>query len=338
MRTLDRRSFLALSAGFVGAGAIPGLLPRARAAGLRLGRADTFFTWHELRPGVHAAVDASMGGNVMAVISGGKVLLVDTKFPAFAAALARETEALGGTLATVVNTHHHADHTGGNAVLNPRAEIVAHAKVAERVAAQLERYVGGARGGPRQIEMQRPGAEQVLEEAQAAAEAAPNWTGDDFAPDVKLDAWPHEMSCAEVKLALHHFGPGHTDNDVVVHLPDANVLHAGDLCFHKLHPFFDPDGGATCRGWSESVAEAIELCDAETVVVPGHGEITDRAGLEAQKRYLDELWDRVAKEIRLGKARDEVVAMRWDFMEGLGFEQVRERAIGAVYDELKRGG
>lgn len=334
MRTLDRREFLAFSGGALGALLIPAPWARgqARATG------EKFFTWRDLGDGLHAAVDLSMGGNALAVASEGKLLLVDTKFPALAAALAREAESFGGTLATIVITHHHADHTGGNAVLNGRAEILAHAAAAGRIAGQLDRYVGAARGGMRQVEQSRPGAEQVLEDAQAAAEAAPAWEASDFTPDRTISQWPHEVEVGAATVTLHHFGPGHTDNDVVVHLPDANVLHAGDLCFHGLHPYFDPDGGVTCRGWSQAVSKAMELCDGETVVVPGHGEVTDLEGLAAQKRYLDALWDHVAKEIRRGRARDEVVEMRWDFMEGLGFEQVRARAIGAVYDEIERGG
>ncbi|HZW08442.1 MAG TPA: MBL fold metallo-hydrolase [Phycisphaerales bacterium] len=333
MRGLDRRSFLGVSAGALAAGLVSSAWAGRRAPGRE--PRGTFFTWHELRPGVHAAVDGSLGGNSLAVVSGSGVLLVDTKFPAFARALAREAAALGGKLTTIVNTHHHADHTGGNAVLNAEAEIIAHAQAAERIAGQLGQYAGMARGGPKQVEMERHGAEEVLTEAQAAAEAASAWTADDVTPDKSLSEWPHQLPFGEAEVTLHHFGAGHTDNDVVVHLPRANVVHTGDLCFHGLHPFFDPPGGATCRGWSESVARIIELCDGDTVVVPGHGELTDRTGLGAQKRYLDALWEHVSEEVAAGKSKEEVSAMRWGFMDGLGRDQLRPRAIGAVYDEVR---
>lgn len=332
MRTCNRRRFLE----FCGAAALlSGPAAAGALAGLRRARAGTYLPWTELAPGIHATIDQTLGGNSMVITSGADALLIDTKFPAFAAALAREAADFGAPVTRILNTHHHADHTGGNPVLNGHAEIVAHAKAAQRIREQADRYASMAKGGPRQVDQSRDTADQVMAEAQAAAEASAGWTADSAAPDTTIDAWPHELTVGDTRLVLYHFGPGHTDNDVVVHLPDLNIVHTGDLCFHGLHPFFDPPGGATCRGWTESVSKLIELCDADTTVVPGHGSLTDPEGLRAQQRYLEALWDRVAKEIRQGKAKDEVTGMTWDFMDGLGFEQARSRAIGAVYDEIQ---
>ncbi|MBK7404611.1 MAG: MBL fold metallo-hydrolase [Phycisphaerales bacterium] len=159
--------------------------------------------------------------------------------PRLCRGLAREGAGFGAPVLTVLKTHHHGDHTGGNGVLHPSRKLVSHAKAAERIAGQLAQYAGAAKGGPKQVDTSRPGADVVLAEAQAAAEAAPAWTADLFVPDVKIDSWPHEMKVGEIRVVLYHFGPGHTDNDVVVHLPDLNVVHTGDVCFHGLHPFFD---------------------------------------------------------------------------------------------------
>lgn len=338
MQTATRREFLAFGGGVLAAAAVPGALAGRLVGGVfGSGAGETFFDWDSLAAGVHATVAPALGGNSMVITSGGEAMLIDTKFPAFAAALAREAEAFGSPITRIINTHHHGDHTSGNGVLSERVEIIAHAKAAERIAGQLDRYRGMAKGGPRQVDMERPAAGLVLEEAQAAVKAAAAWDAESFVPDITIDEWPHEVAVGKVKLVLHHFGSGHTDNDLVAHLPDLNIVHTGDLCFHGLHPFFDPDGGSLCREWSKSVAGIIKLCDAETVVVPGHGGLTDTAGLETQKRYLNNLWDRVAKEIRMGKTRDDVTAMSWDFMDGLGFEQIRSRAIGAVYDEIYNG-
>ena len=332
MQTVTRRHFLALSGGTLALAAIPG------AWAARLGRSAGFFPWTELASGVHATVDQSLGGNSMVITSGGEALLVDTKFPAFAAALAREAAGFGAEVTRIINTHHHGDHTGGNAVLNAQAEILAHAGAIERIRAQFDRYTGMAKGGPRQVDQARDGADQVLADAQAAAQGSAGWTAESAVPDTSINAWPHEMAVGDIKLVLHHFGPGHTDNDLVVHLPELNMLHTGDLCFHGLHPFFDPTGGVTCRGWSRSVGRVMELCDRDTKVVPGHGAITDVGGLKAQREYLDSIWEAVSKEVAAGTPREDVLTMSWDFMDGLGFEQVRERAIGAVYDEAKAAG
>lgn len=333
---VTRRGFLAGAGGLVWAAALG---PTAMARGMGRGagglrQAETYFPWSEVGEGVHAVADLSSGGNVMVVVGQGASAVVDTKYPALGDAVVREAAGFGAPVTHVINTHHHGDHTGGNGVVKGDVEVLlAHAKAEPRIREQLQRYVQMARGGPRQVDMGRAGADAAMEEAQAAAEAAPSWGPDDFAPNRTMEGGRESLTVGGVELVLHHFGAGHTDNDVVVQVPASNVLHAGDLCFHGLHPYFDPEGGVTCRGWSEAVARTIELCDAETVVVPGHGEITDRSGLEAQKRYLDALWEHVMKEVRAGTPKEEATAMRWDFMDGLGFEQVRARAIGAAYDE-----
>ena len=333
-RRVSRRGFLATAGCVAGAVALgPAAIARAAASG-RLG-AGTYFPWVEVGKGVHAAIDLSSGGNVMVVSGRDAALMVDTKYPAFAAALQREASAFGGPVTHVLNTHHHADHTGGNGVLKGRVEVLmAHEKAVGRIEGQVERYVGAARGGPRQVHMERDGADAVLEEAQAAIEASGSWSPADVVPGVTLSGERESVSIDGIEIVAHHFGAAHTDNDVIVQVVEANVIHTGDTCFHGLHPFFDQTGGVTCRGWIEVVGKILELCDGDTVVVPGHGEVTDRSGLEAQRRYLDQIWESVSAEVAKGTAKDDVVAMTWDFMDGLGFEQVRGRAIGAVYDEV----
>ncbi|MFG0259813.1 MAG: MBL fold metallo-hydrolase [Phycisphaerales bacterium JB041] len=335
---VSRRGFLAAAGCAAGAAALsPAALARAAAAG-RLG-AGTYFPWVEVGKGVHAVIDLSTGGNVMVVSGRDAALMVDTKYPAFAAALLREGSAFGAPVTHVLNTHHHGDHTGGNGVLKGRVEaLIAHEKALPRIEGQVERYAGSARGGPRQVEMGRDGSDAVLEEAQAALEAAGTWGPADVVPGVALSGEREVLTVDGIEIVAHHFGAGHTDNDVIVQVVEANVIHTGDTCFHGLHPFFDQSGGVTCRGWSEVVGKIIELCDGDTVVVPGHGEVTDRSGLEAQRRYLDRLWESVSKEVAKGTAKEDVAAMSWDFMDGLGFEQVRSRAIGAVYDEVVASG
>lgn len=332
MGLVNRRGFLA-AAGGVAAAAAVGPVGLVRASGRW--REGTYFPWAEVAEGVHACVDATSGGNVMVVTGSAGALMVDTKYPAFAATLLREGASFGAPVTHVINTHHHADHTGGNGVVKKKVEVLlAHEKAAERIKGQVDRYVGAARGGPRQVDMERDGAEKVFEEATAAVEAAMAWDADAVTPNETVAGERQVFKAGDIEVVLHHFGAAHTDNDMVVEVMGANVLHVGDLCFHGLHPFFDPSGGATCRGWSDVVGKVIALCDESTVVVPGHGEVTDRSGLEAQRRYLEQIWEHVSKEVAKGTSKADVAEMRWDFMDGLGFEQVRSRALGAVYDEV----
>ena len=335
---VSRRGFL-VTAGCVAGAAAAGPAALARAATAARRGAGTYFPWVEVGKGIHAAIDLSSGGNVMVVSGNSAAVMVDTKFPAFAAALKREAEAFGNPITHVINTHHHADHTGGNGVLKNQVDVLmAHENAVARIEGQLERYAGAARGGPRQVDMKRAGAEAVLEEAQAAMEQSATWSAADFVPGVRMQGEHESLSLDGIEITLHHFGPAHTDNDVVVHAVEANVLHTGDLCFNGLHPFFDSTAGVTCRGWSDVLGKIIELCDNDTVVVPGHGDTTDRDGLKTQQEYLDQLWEHVAAEVAKGTAKADAEAMNWSFMDGLGFEQIRSRAIGVVYDEVTSSG
>ncbi len=325
-----RRRFLATT----GAAALThAALPAfARAARAR----DNFFNWQPLREGVWAAVGD--GGNALVVRAGEGSLLVDTKYPGIARALRREAESHGGTVVAVVNTHHHGDHTGGNVAFTGDVPVVAHNAAGARVSAQIDRFRQMARSGPGQLGRNRGDQERVAREAAELAERADAIAPEEFVPTRPIDRFPHEERVGGVVVELHHFGAGHTDNDMVVRVPSLDVLHAGDLLFNNLHPFFDPTGGVTCRGWIESVRRTISLCDERTMVVPGHGELTDVEGLRRQAEYLERLWDEVSKSAREGRERAEVEAMRWDFMEGYGYEQVRARAIGTVYEEVRAAG
>ena len=184
------------------------------------------------------------------------------------------------------------------------------------------------------IDSERDSSDAVRNEAKAAAAHANDLLPADFVPDKTIDTWPRAMHFGTSAIVLHAVGPGHTDNDLFVQFNKQNIIHSGDLCFHKLHPFFDPNGGASCKRWIKSLEYMLPLCDDDTIVVPGHGELTDKQGLIEQKAYLEALWDHVAKEVHAGTPKDKVAAMSWDFMDGLGFEQIKSRAIEACYDEV----
>ncbi|MCW5776859.1 MAG: MBL fold metallo-hydrolase [Phycisphaeraceae bacterium] len=320
-----RRSFLTTT----GAAALAYAVVPARAARSN----DHFFNWKPVRDHVWAAIGD--GGNAMVVRTPAGSCLVDTKYPGLAHALRREAESHCGRVALVINTHHHADHTGGNLVLTPVAPVIAHRAACARIPEQIDRYRQFAESGPTQLGRNRGDHERLARETAELAERAESITPEQFVPTKPIDRFPHEESLGDVAIEVHHFGPGHTDNDVVTRVPSLNVIHAGDLVFHNLHPFFDRRSGATCRGWIECARRTIELCDDDTAVVPGHGDLTDIGGLGKQLTYLERLWEEVSKAVREGRERAEVEAMRWDFMDGYGYEQVRARAIAAVYEEVR---
>jgi len=354
MGGLSRRGFAILTASLAAGSMIPGrsalaLRPRAlREPGEGAAAPPRLFEWPSLRPGAWATMPPKGsgtfgGGNCLLAVGKEGALLVDTKFTALGRTLRREATNIAGAsgaekLTHVLNTHHHADHTGGNCAFGSDVKLMAHAKAASRIAAQIERYTGGIDGTVRQLaELGLPEdvVKPVMEEADRVKAASASMGPEHFAPNALIEQDTTEVDLGGMKVVLRHVGPGHTDNDVFVWLPEQNVMHTGDLLFHRLNPYIDAGAGATTRGWQKSLAAMIELCNDETIVIPGHGALTDRAGLQAQYDYFDQLRKVVAyaKDVD-GMSREEAVKIQPGAFKDLGFPQMLPNAIGVVYDEL----
>ncbi|MFG3305569.1 MBL fold metallo-hydrolase [Streptomyces wuyuanensis] len=226
-----------------------------------------------LAPTVHAYVQPDGGwclNNAGFVSDGESTLLVDTAATERRARLLRETlQATGAPLPrTLVNTHHHGDHTYGNAVFTPRATVVGH--------------------------------ESCRTEAVAAGHQLPLvWPGTEFG-DITIT--PPDTTYSErltlraggTEVRLIHPGVAHTLGDTIVHLPEHGVVFTGDLVFQSGTPFI-PAGSLS---GSLRALGLLRSLGAGTVV-PGHGAVTDPSAYDATERYL--LY--VAELAEAGRAR-----------------------------------
>jgi len=335
MIDLTRRGFLGYSGGLLAGavGAASGLTAFS-ALGERRRLAETYFEAINITDGVWALLGE--GGNSLVAIDGDGGLLVDTKNAPFGRVLLEDAGRLGAdpSKLTVINTHHHGDHTAGNHAFKKRCKIIAHPGVADRVAGNMDWYGSMAGAGVRQLRTMPAEKKKLAEESvMAYASSVSSLKPEDWAPDQGVND-ETEIGSGKFKATLRQFGPGHTDTDMVVHLTSHNIIETGDLLFHELHPYFDENGGYTCRGWLGSLWKVYGMCDADTVVVPGHGNVTDRDGVRAGIDYLEALWDEVSKAVDNGAKREDIEGKTWPFMEGKGFEQARARAIVNVYNEV----
>ncbi len=199
------------------------------------------------------------GGNVMASVGDDGVLLIDSDYANYLPAYQQALTALGdGRARFLINTHWHGDHTGGNTYWGEQgAVIVAHDNVRERMSSSQDNKLLG-----------------LVEPSPVAA-------------------WP--MVTYDDSLALHvngdtvevrHYPGGHTDGDSVVFFVKANVVHLGDHFFKDRFPFVDIDSGGTVDGFIANVALLLEKISADTVIIPGHGSLANRADLQ---RYYNML-------------------------------------------------
>ena len=334
--TPTRREFLAVAAFAAGSAALPA--PLRSLLGARRA-AELAFRWQTLTPSLRVAYGT--GGNSLVVVGRGEALLVDTKVSGFGQVLEREAQAFGASIRTVVNTHHHGDHTGGNDAFARTATTVAHARAKDRVLAQVGPSLARLKGAP--VDAYAAGLRQsgfdvtITPEARRDVEtfiaALDRARPEHFAPTVTLEK-ERELRAAGYVVQLAHVTPAHTDNDVVVRISELDVLHVGDLLFNGHHTFVDVSAGGTTAGWDRALAAAMAMCTPATRVIAGHGPTTNRAGLQRQRDYFDRLREAANAAIRQGRTRAEVVALKPAAVGELAWPELQGMTLGVIYDEL----
>jgi glyoxylase-like metal-dependent hydrolase (beta-lactamase superfamily II) len=205
------------------------------------------------------------GGNVGVSKGADGLLIVDDQFARLAgeieAALARHAGDGRGTPRFLVNTHHHGDHTGGNAHFGRAALVVAHENVRAR----------------------------LLDEAQPAP-ALPVVT---YADGLALH-WNGE------EIRLLHVPGAHTDGDSVVWFTGSNVVHLGDLYFQLGYPFVDVASGGSVLGLVEGLSALLARLPDDVRVIPGHGLVTGKEGVREYLVMLTTLTERVRAHLAQG--------------------------------------
>lgn len=235
-----------------------------------------------LAPGV--AVLFGEGGNIgLSYGEDGNVLIDDQFAPLTDKILAAVATLDPDPVRFVVNTHWHADHTGGNENFGRRgATIMAHDNVRSRLSQGLESNRFGTI-------------------APANAEALPVVTYDD---GVTLHLNGDTMH-------IVHVASAHTDGDSLVHWQQANVLHMGDTFFHRAtFPFIDLESGGSIDGLIAAADRGLALASADTKIIPGHGPMATRADLAAYRAMLVDVRAKVAAGIAAGQTLAQIQATR----------------------------
>jgi glyoxylase-like metal-dependent hydrolase (beta-lactamase superfamily II) len=207
--------------------------------------------------------------NVTLVVGDGEALLVDTlSTDAQARELVRAARAVTSHPWTVVNSHHHFDHCFGNAVVAAGGRPVWGHE--EAVALLTDR--GAA--------LQRQWYEEW---AATEPELAAGLAAVTVVPPGQPVHRTATLTVGGRRVDLRHHGRGHTAGDLSVHVPDADVLVAGDLVEESGPPDF---GDAYPLEWPETLAELRHLIGPGTAVVPGHGAVVGRSFVAAQHDQL----------------------------------------------------
>ena len=209
-------------------------------------------------------------GNVTALVTNQGVILVDDKFEVDADnVLAQLKTVTNQPVKYVINTHHHADHSGGNAKLQAiGAQVIA--------------------------------SEQARRHMVAANQSGqPNVTFDDSV----------KVHLGGKTVEVHYFGRAHTDGDLFVYFPAQRALAAGDaFTFGADTPqLIDYQGGGSAKAWPVTLDGVLTL-DFDTVI-PGHGAVTTKAELRKFRDATDAMQRRVREMLAKRATEAEISAV-----------------------------
>jgi glyoxylase-like metal-dependent hydrolase (beta-lactamase superfamily II) len=220
--------------------------------------------WREVADRVFARRYTDFNVNVGLIIGAESALVVDTHgSERQGRELLAEVRRITRVRLVAVNTHHHYDHAFGNSAFVP-ADIWGHERCADRLRID---------GGTTQLAL-----------AAAMPEFSEEYTDTPITPPNRTfrDSVTLELGGRLVHLA--HFGRGHTDNDVVVVVPDVQVVMAGDLVEQGGPPSFED---SFPMDWPGTLGRMLDVADGP--IVPGHGEVVDCSFVEAQLADLSAL-------------------------------------------------
>jgi cyclase len=215
-------------------------------------------------------IRSGASGNVTVLVADDGVVLVDDKFAMEHDGIMTELRKITDIpVLYVINTHLHQDHSGGNAALQALSAKVIAHENARRTMAE---------------------------------------TQDTGLPNITLEEHLR-LYHGEFVLDLYYLGRGHTDGDLVIHLPEQRIVLMGDL-FATWEPYvhlIHYAAGGSLREWSRTLERALAL-DFDTVI-PGHSGVTDRAHLETYLATTVRMQEMVRAMTRADRSREDIQKM-----------------------------
>jgi cyclase len=225
----------------------------------------------------------SGGGNVLALGGAEGALLVDGGNRAQSGALLKlALKSVGAKqVHTLFNTHWHPEQTGSNEVLGKQgARIIAH----ENTRLWLTRKI------------------------------TVEWNDSPF-PAMPKVAQPNKsffssdsLEFGGEQIGFGHLGQAHTDGDLYVHLPKANILVAGGVVSSSGWPLMDWQTGGWIGGLVGAYDRLLKVANDSTRIVPANGPIITRAELQAQRDMYFQIYDRLVKQLIKGMGPEEAYA------------------------------
>jgi cyclase len=209
------------------------------------------------------------GGNIGVSAGPDGVFLIDDQFAPLTEKIKSAIAALSDQpVRFLLNTHWHPDHTGGNEIMGKAGTvIVAHNNVRKRLA--VDNFI-------EMFGMEAP---------------ATDITG---LPVITFDSsLTFHLNGGEIIVS--HVSNAHTDGDSIVWFRKANVIHTGDIYFAGMYPFIDTGSGGSIAGTINALEQVLAMSDDRTVIIPGHGPVSNKSSLSAYTDMLKTISSSIGK-------------------------------------------
>lgn len=227
-----------------------------------------------------------LGGNIAVSVGQDGTLIVDDQFPQLMPKIKTALKDIGSEeVDFVVNTHWHFDHADGNMTLGREGSWIVSQSNSR--AMMLE--------------------DRVINFGPFASEqkAYPDHALSDITFDRTMQFHINGQA-----IELLHVGPAHTDGDTAVIFRGVNAVHLGDVFNNAGYPFIDADNGGDLAGMIAFCQAVHDMIDDDTIVIPGHGPVADRAKLARYIEVLTIIQGRVQALIDDGKSLEEIMAAK----------------------------
>ena len=254
-----------------------------------------------------------LGGNIAVSVGDEGVLIVDSQIPIIFPKIMKAIKKLSDDkIIYTINTHWHWDHSDGNLVLDSDVtKIISHSNARENM------QKGGLINMGTTILNQEP------------------------YPKNALPVITHENGMSlyfnDEKIDLLHFGPAHTTGDTIIYFTNQNAIHLGDVFFSNSYPFIDVDNGGSLTGMINYLEKIVLVVDKDTIVMPGHGEISSINDIKETINMLKVIKDRILKSIKNNNSLEQIMSsdITKDYDEKYNTILLRDTFIDRAYASLK---
>jgi len=226
------------------------------------------------------------GGNVGVFVSDNDVVLIDNKYEIIEDILMTSLRKITDKpIKYIINTHFHHDHSDGNRAFGKQGiPIISHQNAKKRMMQDKELYGG-----------------------------IYSFIKDFVQPKYDKNSLPvftYEskmiISQGNEEIELYNFGKAHTDGDSTVLFKNNNIIHAGDAFVRYGYPYVDLNNGGSIKGLIDFLGTLELLCDDNTIIIPGHGDLSKKEDVTSLKNTLNDLYTKTIIGLKNGLSHNEI--------------------------------